>query len=75
MIFAHDVPRWIQVAEELRKRISDGTYAPGTRVPSVIGLQSEFGIAQATGQKVLRALREEGLIYTIPGLGSYVAED
>jgi DNA-binding GntR family transcriptional regulator len=73
--FVHDVPRWIQVAEELRKRISQGTYAPGTRVPSVIQLSAEFGIAQATGQKVLRALREEGLIYTIPGLGSFVVED
>jgi len=75
MIFDHSVPRWIQVAEELRKRISQGTYAPGTRVPSVIQLSEEFGIAQATGQKVLRALREEGLIYTIPGLGSFVVED
>jgi GntR family transcriptional regulator len=71
--FAPDQPRWRQVAEVVRRRIADGTYAPRTRVPSVLQLQAEFGIAAATGQKVHRALREEGLIYTEPGLGSFVA--
>lgn len=35
---------------------------------------AEFGIATATAQKVLAGLRKEGLIYTEPGLGSFVAE-
>jgi DNA-binding transcriptional regulator YhcF (GntR family) len=72
--FAPDQPRWRQVAQVIRKRIADGTYPPRTRVPSVLQLQAEFGIAAATGQKVHRALREEGLIYTEPGLGSFVAD-
>lgn len=72
--FAPDQPRWRQVAELMRQRIADGTYAPGTRIPSVVQLQEEFGIAGATGQKVHRALRAEGLIYTEPGLGSFVAK-
>ncbi|MDX2538570.1 MULTISPECIES: winged helix-turn-helix domain-containing protein [Streptomyces] len=67
-----DVPRWKQVAEVIRQRIADGTYPPRTRVPSVMQLVDEFGIAQATAQKVLAGLREEGLIYTSPGLGSFV---
>lgn len=58
----------------MRERIADGTYPPGTRIPSVLQLQSEFGIAGATGQKVHRALREEGAIYTEPGLGSFVSK-
>ena len=70
--FAPDQPRWRQVAEVIRQRIVDGTYPPRTRVPSVLQLQAEFGIAAATGQKVHRALREEGVIYTEPGLGSFV---
>ncbi|MFG2328228.1 GntR family transcriptional regulator [Streptomyces sp. NPDC048604] len=61
------------MAEVVRQRITDGTYPPRTRVPSVLQLQAEFGIAAATGQKVHRALRTEGLIYTEPGLGSFVA--
>ncbi|MGQ4513728.1 GntR family transcriptional regulator [Streptomyces sp. DW26H14] len=70
--FAPDQPRWRQVAEVIRGRIADGTYAARSRVPSVLQLQAEFGIATATGQKVHRALREEGLIYTEPGMGSFV---
>ncbi|MFI1441182.1 GntR family transcriptional regulator [Streptomyces fructofermentans] len=68
-----DVPRWRQVADVVRSRIADGTYAPRTRVPSVMQLVDEFGIAQATAQKVHIGLRDEGLIYTEPGLGSFVA--
>ncbi|ORT58650.1 GntR family transcriptional regulator [Streptomyces sp. CB03238] len=58
----------------IRQRIEDGTYPPRTRVPSVVEMLAEFGIATSTGQKVHRALRAEGLIYTEPGMGSFVAE-
>ncbi|MFI9601477.1 GntR family transcriptional regulator [Streptomyces sp. NPDC052043] len=70
--FAPDIPRWRQVADVIRKRIEDGTYPPRTRVPSVVQLTAEFGIANATAHKVLQALRNEGLTYTEPGLGSFV---
>ncbi|MFJ2004838.1 GntR family transcriptional regulator [Streptomyces chartreusis] len=72
--FVPDVPRWRQVYEVIRQRIADGTYPPRTRVPSVVQLTHEFGIAGATAQKVHRQLREDGLIYTEPGLGSFVAQ-
>lgn len=58
----------------IRGRISDGTYPPGSRVPSVVQIIEEFEIANVTAQKVLRALREEGLIRTEPGMGSFVAD-
>jgi DNA-binding GntR family transcriptional regulator len=74
MELAENRPKWQQVAEVIAERIRAGRYAPGTRVPSVIQLQSEFGIATATGQKVMRALREEGLIETVSGMGSFVVE-
>jgi DNA-binding transcriptional regulator YhcF (GntR family) len=72
MEFAPDEPRWRQVARVIRQRIDDGTYPPRTRVPSVVEMLEEFGIATSTGQKVHRALRAEGLIYTEPGMGSFV---
>ncbi|MCM1972353.1 winged helix-turn-helix domain-containing protein [Streptomyces sp. G1] len=73
--FTPDVPRWRQVYDVIRQRIADGTYPPRTRIPSVVQLTQEFGIAGATGQKVHRQLRADGLIYTEPGLGSFVAYD
>jgi DNA-binding GntR family transcriptional regulator len=68
-------PKWRQVAEVIRQRIEDGTYPAGSRVPSVVQLTEEFGIATVTGQKVMRALREEGAIRTELGMGSYVTDD
>ncbi|MFH9420135.1 GntR family transcriptional regulator [Streptomyces sp. NPDC017529] len=73
--FAPDEPRWRQVARIIRQRIEDGTYLPGTRVPSVVEMLNEFGISTSTGQKVHRGLRAEGLIYTEPGMGSFVSKD
>ncbi|WNI28596.1 GntR family transcriptional regulator [Streptomyces sp. ITFR-6] len=67
-------PKWRQVADILRARIADGTYPPGARVPSVVAITGEFGIAAVTAQKVLKALREEGLIRTETGMGSYVTD-
>jgi DNA-binding GntR family transcriptional regulator len=34
----------------------------------------EFGIANVTAQKVLRQLRDDGVIYTEAGMGSFVSE-
>ncbi len=45
----------------IRRRIADGTYQPGPRVPSVVEMLEEFGIATTTGQKVHRGLRSGGL--------------
>ncbi|MEV0625803.1 GntR family transcriptional regulator [Nonomuraea wenchangensis] len=71
--FRHDRPRWEQVAEVIRERIVAGTYRPGARVPSENDLMQEFGIARMTAHKVMRALREAGIVYTVRGLGSFVS--
>ncbi|MFF3361102.1 GntR family transcriptional regulator [Streptomyces misionensis] len=59
----------------MRKRIEEGVYPPRTRVPSVQRLVEESGIATATAQKVNVGLKREGLLYTEPGLGSFVSPD
>ncbi|WP_275888243.1 GntR family transcriptional regulator [Nonomuraea lactucae] len=66
------MPRRIQVYEDIRSKIESGELAPGDQVPSVLRLQQIYGIATATGQKVHRALRRDGLIRTEPGMGSFV---
>ncbi|MFE3454551.1 GntR family transcriptional regulator [Nonomuraea sp. NPDC059194] len=65
-------PRWRQVHAILAERIRTGEYKAGERIPSLVDLIEEFGIANATGQKVMRALRTDGLIRTEPGMGSFV---
>jgi GntR family transcriptional regulator len=73
MEFQEDRPRWRQVHEMITARIASGEYPAGARVPSVVQIQAEFGIAAATAQKVLKQLRADGLTKTEPGMGSYVS--
>lgn len=56
----------------IRQRIKSGTYPPKHLV-SELSIVQEFGIARDTARKAVRALREEGLLYTIPHLGSFVS--
>jgi GntR family transcriptional regulator len=72
--WAADRPRWEQIADVIRARIADGTYPARSRVPSVQQLVADTGVAVDTAQKVLANLREEGLIYTVRGLGSFVVD-
>jgi GntR family transcriptional regulator len=65
-------PPWLQVTAVLRARITSGELPPGAMVPSIVAIHQEFGIAKTTARKVLAALRDEGLITTTPGWGSFV---
>lgn len=64
-------PKWEQIAEVLRARIASGELPPRTLV-SEVQLEAEFGVARGTVRKVTAVLREEGLIVTTPGMGSFV---
>ncbi|NJP96633.1 winged helix-turn-helix transcriptional regulator [Nonomuraea sp. FMUSA5-5] len=70
--FEPDRPRWQQIAEVLRQRITTGEYPPKYLV-SEVRLVQEFGVARDTIRKAIRQLREEGLLYTVPNLGSFVS--
>ncbi|MDN5919186.1 MAG: TetR/AcrR family transcriptional regulator C-terminal domain-containing protein [Pseudonocardia sp.] len=66
------VPASVRVADELRARIRSGALAPGERAPSTREITREWGIAMATATKVLAALRSEGLVRPVPGVGTVV---
>lgn len=56
----------------MEQRIADGTYPPGSRLPSVVDLAAEMGIAPMTARRVLQELRGAGLAYMEPGIGTSV---
>lgn len=61
-----------QVEELLRRRIREGLYAPGSRIPSESELSEEFGVSRATVRTVLAKLAVNGLILRKQGDGTYV---
>lgn len=65
-------PPSVRVADALRERIRSGALAPGDRVPSTREITREWGIAMATATKVLTALRDDGLVRPVPGVGTVV---
>jgi DNA-binding GntR family transcriptional regulator len=65
-------PVYVQVAGFLRARIETGKLQPDRPVPSESQLQQEFGVARGTARKAIALLREEGLVVTVKGRGSYV---
>lgn len=65
---------WRQVVEIVIGRIKDGTYPPGTRVPSTLELATELGVASSTSQKALAHLRREGWLRGETGIGTFVVD-
>ncbi|MFD4143794.1 SCO5717 family growth-regulating ATPase [Streptomyces sp. NPDC058572] len=67
-------PPYQHAADELRRDILKGRIKPGAQMPSIRELQDRFGVANMTARSALNVLRDEGLIYTIHGRGSFVAD-
>ncbi|GAA3107606.1 winged helix-turn-helix domain-containing protein [Streptosporangium carneum] len=70
--FEPDRPIWIQVVEVLQGRIERGEYLPRHLVPSEAQMVQEFGIARTTARKVVAYLRDQGFVYTVPQIGTFV---
>lgn len=66
-------PPYARIAAALRERIETGQLAPGDRVPSTREITRTWGVAIATATRALTALREEGLVRAVPGVGTVVA--
>lgn len=62
-----------EIVQTLRTRISDGTYAPSSRLPTEEQLCSEFNVSRATVRTATKALNVLGLVTTRRGLGTFVS--
>ncbi len=61
---------YVQLAGLLRERIRSREMGP--RVPSIMELADQTGLSAATVKRALKLLRDEGLIYTVRGRGTFV---
>lgn len=64
--------KWRQIADRLISEIEDGTFPVDSKVPTVLEIVAKYGVAVATAQKALAAVRKEGWTRTERGLGSFV---
>lgn len=66
------VPRYLQVAQLLRQEIMAGHYPPGTMLPGENALTARYEVSASTVRLAVSVLREEGLVETRRGSGSFV---
>jgi AcrR family transcriptional regulator len=64
-----------RITSELTRRINTGELRQGDAVPSTRQITREFGVAMATATRALTALRQQGLVHMVPGVGTLVGAE
>jgi GntR family transcriptional regulator len=72
MAYEVEPPKYVRLAQTLQRRIEDGTYAPGTRVPSENQLVQAFGMSRPTVVRALELLKRDGWLESRQGYGTIV---
>jgi GntR family transcriptional regulator len=70
---AHAGPLHAQLTAVLRAPVVDGTWPPGSQLPTEAELQERFGVSRSVVRQALHALTAEGLVQRGRGRGSIVA--
>jgi GntR family transcriptional regulator len=65
---------YVQIADDIAARITSGELQPGARLLSERALADYYGRSYQTVRRAMEVLRERGLIVTIHGRGTFVAE-
>lgn len=68
-------PIYEQIKQGLKQMMLTGTIPPGGRLPSVRDLAVQLTINPNTIQRAYRELEQEGIVFSVPGKGSFAAED
>ena len=65
---------YVQIADDIAARIASGELRPGARLLSERALADYYDRSYQTVRRAMEVLRERGLIVTIHGRGTFVAE-
>lgn len=70
-----DRPIWMQLSEQMARRIVAGQYPPGSKLPPVRELAADAGVNPNTMQRALAQLESDGLAVSNRTAGRAVTED
>lgn len=68
-------PMYLQILEQIRRRIAVGEWGPGQEIPSIRVLAASTRVSVITVKRAFLELEHEGLIVTRQGRGTFVADD
>ena len=63
---------YVRVANDIADRIASGELSAGTRLRAERDLATHYGVSYGTVRRAMQVLREQGLIVTIHGRGTFV---
>lgn len=66
------VHRTQELVQSLQSMIEQGTYAPGDPIPSERELSRVQGVSRTTVRRAIQQLVDKGVLYRVPGSGTYV---
>lgn len=67
-------PMYQQVIDQITAKVMAGDWAPGAALPSIRELASASQVSVITVKRAYQELERAGVIVTLPGRGSFVAE-
>jgi GntR family transcriptional regulator len=67
-------PMYLQIIEQVRRRIAVGDWPPGYELPSIRALAAGLQVSVITVKRAYLELERDGVIATRQGKGSYVAD-
>lgn len=63
------------VFEALKEKIETGFWGAGERIYTEIELAKAFNVGRSTVREALNLLKASNLVYTVPGMGSFVSSE
>lgn len=67
-------PAYQTLREQLRDDIAAGRYSDGSRLPTESELVERHGLSRQTVRRAFQDLVAEGVVYRVPGRGTYASE-
>ena len=75
-IDAHSrTPIYEQIKNQITELIRVGVFKPGEQLPSIRAAAGDAGLNVNTVKRAFLDLEADGVIYTLPGRGSFVSEN
>jgi GntR family transcriptional regulator len=72
--FNSNIPYYVQLANLIKDKIMQKSWAPGSQIPGEMDLCNEYGVSRTVVRQALSELELDGLINRRKGKGTFIAE-
>lgn len=74
MQYNPSIPVYIQIKDDIIKKIREGIWKENEKIPSEVKFMEEYGAGRGTIREAIRLIIDEGYLYIKKGIGTFVAQ-